>query len=182
MISKLFLLALVLIATANFASPVEAQTVVEPDVMRSLQTKQSNRNYIGLRYRTVPKGITDLGGWVIGNDRVNGREYVVANVKKGAQQMLWLGTILSLDAQGRPTYQIVDVLNLPTLSKSVQLTHGGQCERNGVVDPELVTIARYEDTAQLRQIVRAWRANRRSGRFEVVSVRNIVCSNRGLGV
>lgn len=176
-------MAVLLIATANFARSVEAQSLPpEPNLQRSLQTKQSNRNYIGLRYRTVPKGVTDLGGWVIGNDRVNGREYVVANVKKGAQQMLWLGIILSLDTQGRPTYQVVDVLNLPTLGKSVQLTHGGQCERNGGVDPELVTIAREEDTAQLRQILRAWKANRRRERFEVVSVRNIVCSNRGFGI
>jgi hypothetical protein len=161
--------------------PADAQTV-HPNAELLKATPTSNRNYIGLRYKNVPKGLTDLGGWVVGNDLVNGREYVVANVKKGAQQMLWLEVILARDTQGRPTYQVVDVLNLPTITNAVQLTHGGQCSRNGVTDPELITIARYEDTSELRQILRAWRANRRSGKFEVASVRNIVCSNRGQGV
>jgi hypothetical protein len=170
-----------ILVTPLLQMSAEAQTVHHSTELLKTIPK-SNRNYIGLRYKNVPKGLTDLGGWVVGNDLVNGREYVVANVKKGAQQMLWLEVILARDTEGRPTYQVIDVLNLPTITNSVQLTHGGQCERNGVTDPELITIARYQDTAELRQILRAWRANRRSGKFEVASVRNIVCSNRGQGI
>ncbi|MBD2496679.1 hypothetical protein H6G75_20405 [Nostoc sp. FACHB-280] len=60
--------------------------------------------------------------------------------------------------------------------------HGGSCLLNGVNDPEIVAIVKYQDTEYWRQITKAWRSNRNSGKFEEISPRNIACENPGWGV
>jgi hypothetical protein len=97
--------------------------------------------------------------------------------------MLWFEIIFT-DSQGKANYQVIDVLNLPKLSKS-EIVIGGQagvCLLRGVPDQEITVIAKYQDTEYLRQIKKAWRANRKSNKFEEVSTRNIACENPGWGV
>ena len=143
--------------------------------------KQKNQSYIGLRYRDVPKGLKDLGGWIVGETEA-GIEYAIARVQKGNQDMLWFEILVSRDSKGTPTFLVIDVLKLPKLNKLDQIGHGGSCLRNKVRDPEIVTITEYQDAEYWRQIKKAWRSNRNSGQFEEISTRNIICENPGWGV
>ncbi|MGH1394545.1 MAG: hypothetical protein ACRAVC_10995 [Trichormus sp.] len=158
-----------------------ADAVTEFNGIEFSDLKQNNQSYIGLLYRDVPTGLKDLGGWVVGNIQ-EGREYAIAHVKKGNQEMLWFEVLVSRDNKGKPIFQVIDVLYLPKLNKSEQIGHGGSCLQNRVRDPEIVAIAKYQDAEYWRQIKKAWRSNRQIGKFEEISPRNIVCQNPGWGV
>jgi hypothetical protein len=159
-------------------------TVAQASLSRMIEVsgaKQNSPSYIGLRYRDIPKGLKDLGGWIVGNPQA-GREYAIAHVKKGNQEMLWFEILVSIDSQGKPTFQVIDVLNLSKLNKSDQIGHNGSCLLKGVRDPEIVAIVKYQDSEYWRQIKKAWRSNRNLGKFEEISPRNIACENPGWGV
>jgi hypothetical protein len=142
----------------------------------------------------LPFGLQDLGGWLVG-EPVGSRLYNVAFLQTGAlitdapqtqKQMLWFETVVlpaDPDPEGRVSYKVLDVLNLPPLRTSDVIVGnpGLQCTRNGVRDPEIVAIATYSDTNYLQQIKRAWRANRKAGKFEDISTRDIVCDNTSRG-
>ncbi|BAZ54288.1 hypothetical protein NIES4103_69730 (plasmid) [Nostoc sp. NIES-4103] len=144
---------------------------------------ENNSSYIGLRYYNInlPKGLQYLGGSIVGEFQDN-FTYAVSRIKKGNQEMLWFQTLSAPDSQGKVTAQVIDVLNLPQLGKLEELGFGGLCMLNGVPDPELIAIAKSEETEYWKQIQKAWRSNRKLGKFEEVSTRNIVCQNPGWGV
>lgn len=144
--------------------------------------KQNNQNYIGLRYQDKPRGLKDLGGWIVGDPNAS-RVYGISHIVKQNQEMLWFEIIFT-DSQGKLNFQVIDVLNLPKLSKSEGVL-GGQssvCLLRGVRDQEITVIAKYQDTQYLRQIKKAWRANRKSNKFEGISTRNIACENPAWGL
>lgn len=155
---------------------------------------QQQQNYLGQTYQILPFGLQDLGGWLVG-EPVGSRLYNVASLQTGAlitdapqaqKQMLWFETVVfpaDPDPEGRVSYKVLDVLNLPPLKTSDVLvgSPGLQCTRNGVRDPEIVAIATYSDTNYLEKIKQAWRANRKTGKFESIPARNIVCDNTSRG-
>jgi hypothetical protein len=96
----------------------------------------------------------------------------------------WFEIIVARDSKGTPTFQVIDVLKLPKLSKSDTRAGGAgsPCLLKGVRDLEIVAIAQYQDAEYWRQIKKAWRSNRNSGKFEEISPRNIACENPGWGV
>lgn len=163
------------------------------------RVQQGPVSFIGLTYQILPFNpqnsgfLQDLGGWIVG-EPIGGRLYSLARVQtssgqfiggaeQGQKQMLWLQAILPPDSQGRVSYKVLDIINLPQIQPSDVLvgSPGQPCVQNGVANPELVAIARYDDRNYLRQIKRAWRANRTAGKFQEVSAGNIVCDNRSVG-
>jgi hypothetical protein len=144
------------------------------------QIKQDNYSYIGLRYEStnLPKGLKNIGGWIVG-DPYASIVYSISRVVKENQKMLWL-EILTTDKYGGNNRQVIDVLNLPKLNKSEEIN--GLCLLKGVKDPEITAIVKYQNTEYFRNIKKAWRANRKLGKFEQISTRDIVCENPGSGV
>lgn len=140
---------------------------------------QAPASYVGLSYQILPLGLQDLGGWIVGEPQ-GGRLYAISRVQQEQKQMLWLELIVPPDSQGRPTYKVLDVINLPSIQSSEELagSAGLQCLQNGARDPELIAIAKYDDANYWRQIKRAWRANRNAGKFQEIGTSNIVCDNR----
>ncbi|KAM3112798.1 hypothetical protein [Phormidesmis sp. 146-33] len=172
-------------ATLGLALPAHSQSM--PGAFQLNQTKSQTiaqsrgRSFIGLRYRNLPKGLTDLGGWVVGDGTTS--RIAVAQVAQGSQQMLWLEKLQDYDSNGRPMYHVIDVLNLPTIKQTERLTAGSRgCTQNGKRDPELAVIVKETNTEKWTQISRAWRANRRTGKFEKISTKGIVCENFAWGV
>ncbi|BAZ40698.1 hypothetical protein NIES4101_66590 [Calothrix sp. NIES-4101] len=151
--------------------PVQAQRT---------SSKNQAFSYIGSIYQDLPPGIEYISGWVVG-DQFNGREYSVTHIKKGYQQMLWFNTVVSRDKQGKATFKAIDTMNLPKINAS-QYLGGWDCGRNGKKDPEIVAIVKNENSEYLRNTSRAWRANRKSGKFEAISTSGIFCINQGWGV
>jgi|GEM_PF-1183339 len=169
----------------GFALPAQSQPktgnfrVNQPEPQLIAQSK--SRSFIGLRYRNLPKSLTDLGGWVVSDGTV--ARFAVSHVRQGSQQMLWFEKLIDYDNNGRPMFQVIDVLNLPTFSKTEQLTTGSRgCMQNGQHDRELAVLVEATNTEKWTQISKAWRANRRTGKFEKVSTKGIVCENTAWGV
>lgn len=140
----------------------------------------TSRTYVGLTYRTLPKGLENRGGWVIDSDR---REptYGGSVVRQGQTQMLWLERYISQDSAGRVTYQVVDVLNLPAIAKS-QVLAFGFCQLNGRSDRRIAAIVTATNTEFRTRVHRAWQLNINTGKIVPISTRGIACENPGWGV
>ncbi|MBE9056555.1 hypothetical protein IQ237_11040 [Sphaerospermopsis sp. LEGE 08334] len=59
---------------------------------------------------------------------------------------------------------------------------GGSCRRNGVSDHDIIAVAKIQDTEYFRQIQKAWRANRKTRKFEAISTKGVICENIGYGL
>lgn len=146
-----------------------------------IDQNSSYRQYIGLRYEKLPKNLTYLGGWLVGDANT---QYGVSKVREGNKQFLMLKRLISINRSGQPTWQVIDVLDIPPLTPPLSLASRG-CLLNGKRDPELVTIAFTEDTEQWTTFVAAWRANCRTGKIEEIPdvlAKDIVCENPSWGV
>lgn len=187
LLSKYTMLTLSTLTTvvlaANSLNMADAATKF--NVIKIAGLKQNNQNYIGLRYKDIPTGLEYISGWTVGDPNAS-RVYGISRIVKGNQEMLWFQIIFT-DSQGKANYQVIDVLNLPKLSKSETLLGGPAfaCLLRGVREQEIIAvIARYQgqNTQYLRQIKKAWRANRKSNKFEEISTRNIACENPAWGL
>ncbi len=154
------ILILIALMTGSEFIQLPAIAQVNQIYISSANNQQNSRRYIGLRYRNLPRGLESLGGWIIG-DAVEGKEYAISYLKQGRKQMLWLEILLSRDSEGKPSFEVIDVLDLPRVKSPDQLSGGaGQCKLNQVTDPEIIAIAKYQDAEFWTEISRAWRANR----------------------
>lgn len=139
--------------------------------------RSSDRSFIGLRYRDLPKGVVDLGGWVVDFDPSTGLgRHTVAHVRQGSQRMLWLEKILRYDRSGRPTFQVINVLNIPNLSNGETFLTGGRtCLRNGRSDSNMAVVVRFTEVERWTPVRKAWRVNLRTKGFDEISTKGIAC-------
>ena len=153
---------------------------------------QNSENYISFRYQRIPPNndfeaggakLKSLGGVLI--DLESEQPYSLHQVVEGVTKMLWLEKRLR-DDQGKKYWEVRAVLTLPRIGDDEVLVCGGvplsPCKIEGISDPEIFAIAKYEDKEFFTTIKRAWRANRQLERFEEISSNGIICSNEGYGV
>ncbi|WP_243406945.1 hypothetical protein [Cuspidothrix issatschenkoi] len=184
----LFNLSVFLILFGVDLLPVHAQK----NTNQVNSNKDNNRSYIGLRYLSPlvtpgyldhPKGIQYFGGWVVDDVEYPKRSvYGISRVKKGNQEMLWFDMVVDRDRKGNPSQLLVlDVFSVPKMNKSYTLI-GYDCLRNGIRDYSIIAVAKIQDTEYFRQIQKAWRANRKTRKFEAISTKGVICENTGYGL
>ena len=193
----LFNLSVFLILFGVDLLPVHAQK----NTNQVNSNKDNNRSYIGLRYLGPrvpytlpayldhPKGIQYFGGWVVDDPgypslRLGSRAtvYGISWVKKGNQEMLWFYMVVNRDRTGNRIQRLViDVLTLPKINKPYTMV-GGECLRNGVSDLDIIAVAKDTNSEYFRQIQKAWRANRKTRKFEAISTKGVICENTGYGL
>ncbi len=157
--------------------------ISQPASNQKPATLTKSRSYIGLKYRDVPKGAESLGGWLLDVQNDGSFKYGVARVRDRKGEMLWLNRFIAHDLNtGKAIFQVKDVLDLPTISKSQVFAGHGFCKRNGKLDPDLAAIVEATDTAERTKIYRAWRVDRAKEKFEVISTKGIACENPAWGV
>lgn len=148
----------------------------------TVMAQANSQSFVGLQYRDIPSELVDRGGWVIdANDR-GIFNFGVAHIQQGRRGMLWFTRFIRHDAKGRAIWRVIDVLELPAISQSQDLTSSRFCTQNGKKNRDLIAIVEATDTEYRTQIHRAWRTNRATGKFESISTRGIVCQNPGWGV
>jgi hypothetical protein len=114
-------------------------------------------------------------------------EFALADLRERGQDLLLLTRRAGATA-GAPTWTVIDVLAIPPIKSERRLVLAvcGTRRSEGVVpreasdvalDPEIVAIARASDAPVLTSVEQAWRANRRTGKFEPVAVSGVVCLN-----
>ena len=167
----------------SLAAPAIAQSPTLP-VTSPLIAQTASQEFIGLQYRNVPSGLENLGGWMLNS---TSPEYAVARVRQGDREMLWLEVLIERNAEGYPLFEVLDVLELPTLADDETLGHRifscTQAEKDDEYNAQLIAIVLYEPEQEyLTQVRRAWRANWQTGQFEEVEAEGIVCLNPSWGV
>ena len=158
------LLSLTLMGTILFSSTLPVLSQAPTSVTRS-----NIRSYIGLTYRTLPKGFKDNGGWVVKDGR-----YRADFVQRGNTRMIWFTKVLPWNRGGAVPVQVVDVMELPTFPRSQEL-HFAFCTFNGEDDREIFAIAEATDEDIRTNIRRAWRANTKTEKIESISPKGVAC-------
>ena len=142
----------------------------------SFVSAQTN-SYIGYKYTGVtynsklPNGVVDKGGNLLENEN-----FAVSRMKIGKNEMLWLTRITGRNSQGVPRWMVKDVLVLPRLKSNQQILQGFSypCTINGKEDLNLVVLADVS-SKNIFKARKVWRANTDTGKFQVVSARNVDC-------
>ena len=124
-----------------------------------------------------------MGSWVVDDiEYPKPSLYGISRVKKGNQEMLWFDMVVDRDRKGNPSQLLVlDVFSVPKMNKSYTLI-GHHCLRNGIRDYSIIAVAKIQDTEYFRQIQKAWRANRKTRKFEAISTKGVICENPGYGL
>lgn len=155
---------------------------------QSISTQKNNppvpaevAKYIGLRHGpSLPDGLTLIGGALV--SEVNDDEaYVLNEVHKGRIKMLWFAGLTHRDG-GAPYSEVKDLLVLPPIRK-YQVVVYNTCFLHNRPDKEIVAVVAYHAGVQYFTCVyKAWRANRKTEKFEAIPVKGIKCENEGYGV
>lgn len=136
------------------------------------------KKYIGYKHKgvlygeTLPNGVKDHGGGLMSNSN-----YGVSRFSKDKKFMLWLEKITARDAKGVPTWQVKDVLTFDSLKKNqeFQFSYSSICRQNGRENLDLIVLTELSPTKKTYQVIRAWRANLKTEKFEKISEKGIVC-------
>jgi len=136
----------------------------------------------GIGYPDLPGGFVDLGGSVIGT--VDSVEYSFQHVCKGLVHELWLQRVQTRDESGNPIWSTLAKLMVPRVRKDEVLVfgHWSTCERGSAADPAIVAIVKNTEGPRFTVIVRAWRANGPTSKFDEIPTIGIVCQNDSYGM
>jgi hypothetical protein len=158
-----------------------------PTVLYSSETRQL-QSYIGFQYTTIKelKGLEFLGASIFGGGAVRNMQGGYTYVRQGEKNMLWLTGQIKVTNQQQLTWEVLDVLSLTEYdqqlnNKNYYLGWGGRCRtENGLSNVDVIAIAVLEKEESLKDIKQAWKINRKTGKFEPYSTKNIVCENPNL--
>jgi hypothetical protein len=136
------------------------------------------KKYIGYKHKgvlygeTLPNGVRDLGGGLLSN-----MNYGVSRFTRDKKYMLWLEKITSRDAKGVPTWVVKDVLSFDNLKKNQEFhfSHSSICRQNGKENLDLVVLTEFSPSKKTYQVISAWRANIKTGKFEKIPEKGIIC-------
>jgi hypothetical protein len=93
------------------------------------------------------------------------------------RQMLWL-TRATGGGDPAGSREVVAVLDIPREEQNVSLVYTpGACRVDGVVDPEIIVLARVTFAPRLEEVVLAWRADRGASQFDEVPASAVTCRN-----
>ena len=136
-----------------------------------------------LRYPPLPAGIQEVSGTMLAEH--GGAEYAVAHVRRGDEEFLWLERLVSRDAAGRPTWEVVDALHLPARPEGYRLALG-TCGRGvpaGQPESGLVAYVKGDaDDRHWRDVSAAWQADPAAGTLAAVPREGVSCVNEGYGL
>ena len=171
---KLFLLLFLL--GALILTPCSIAQRIAPH-RRQDRAQAGMAKYIGLRYGlSLPDNLKILRSepLSVAND-VN--ENRVSEVQDGRVKMLWLERLTHRDGAGLPHWEVKDVVILPPLRKKEILAYSF-CSLSKQPNREIIAVADYRPRVEyLAHVRRAWRANRRSEKFEEISPKGVKCEN-----
>lgn len=147
--------------------------------LTAFSAPQKKSEFIGYRHKgvlygeTLPNGVKDLGGGLLSNDN-----YAVSRFQKGKRFMLWLEKITDRDKKGVPSWEVKDVLTFDNLKKNqaFSFSYSSTCLQNDKENLDLVVMTELSGQKKTYKVIRAWRANIRTAKFEKISDKGIVCN------
>lgn len=145
--------------------------------LTTIAAPQKNSEFVGYKHKgilygeTLPNGVKDLGGGLLSNEN-----FGVTRFQKGGRYMLWLEKITARDARGVPSWEVKDVLSFDKLKKNqeFQFSYSSNCTQNSKSNLDLIVMTELSNQKTYK-VLRAWKANIKSGKFDKTSDKNIVC-------
>lgn len=126
--------------------------------------------------KALPNGWTDIGGAIISNIEVDPL-LAIGRLRKGANEMLWFERSTGQDSNGVTGWEVRDVLEFPNMKKNQDLLYGGagECYRNKKLDASLVVYADFLARSKSYKVLKAWRANQKTQKFEPILIKGVKC-------
>jgi hypothetical protein len=137
---------------------------------KSSKATLSKNKYIGMKVgHVLPDGFrTGIGSMIDSQYSVR----AVNKTKNGSLKMIWFEKLLYQDSSGMPYYEIIDAIDLPKMKKDQFFFIG--CLLNDKLDDEIIAIDHWNGEGYYcDNIIHAWRANRKTGKIEIIPVDNI---------
>jgi hypothetical protein len=136
------------------------------------------KQFIGYKHKgvvvgeTLPNGVKDLGGGLLSNDN-----FGVTRFSKGKKHYLWLEKITERDSEGVPSWIVRDVLEFDGLKKNQEFlfSYSSFCTTGGKENLDTIVLAEHQPKTKKYKILKAWKANVKSEKFERLSTRGIQC-------
>ena len=147
---------------------------------KSEYEKKIGQEYYSLRVFKPFINFQDVGGSYI--IKKGSKPFTLSHYKSGDVSIIAFESIAD-ESQRRTKYSLIDILEISDLKQNQQIAYG-ICRLNGEPDQEIFAI--YEvsdwDVEFFTQIVKAWRANTKTGKIEEISTKGIDCENEVYGV
>jgi hypothetical protein len=178
---SLSIAVLIIFVASQTKSPRAVEATAVNNAKSLLQDKKTpSEQLIGYRHKGVargkklPNGAKDLGGGLLSDE-----DYGVSRFTKGNKFMLWLEKIVERDEAGVPEWEVKDVLVFEPLRKNhfFLYSYSSPCSINGEEDFDLIVMAEEQMKRRAYKILKAWRANIETEKFEEVSSSVIVCAH-----
>ena len=133
--------------------------------------------YKNLIYTNLPDGLKRITGTVIDNSN-----YSIAIVREKDNIRIWFEKVLRHSDKGKPIFKIMDEVILYKTYKILYDNFGsaGECGYAKNKDVEIIAYFKMpEDSAgkDFTNIIKAWRANRKTEKLEEITTKNLVCEN-----
>ncbi len=149
----------------------------------TLPVPDDPQSYIGLHFDALPAGVESPGGSVIDG---SGTYYMLSEVIRDTDEMLWLERNICHDERGYPYQEIRAVLFLPALQGDERVIIGTcRLKKTGtseattlpMPDPAIVAIGRFADIYKPPvTLTSAWRIITQTESFEVLSPESVTCT------
>lgn len=136
------------------------------------------REFIGYKHKGVvvgeslPNGAKDLGGGLLSDE-----DYGVTRFEKGKKHYLWLEKITGRGRDGVPLWIVKDVLEFEKLKKNQEFlfSYSSLCTTDGEENIDTVVLAEFNPKNKNYKILKAWKANVETEKFEKISISGIKC-------
>ena len=144
----------------------------------ALNVAAQQTDFVGFRHKgvvvgeTLPNGVKDLGGGLLSDEN-----YGVSRFLKGKKHYLWLEKITGRDSEGVPSWIVKDVLEFNTLGKNQEFlfSYSSTCAKGNMENLDTIVLAEHKPKTRNYKILKAWKANLSTEKFEKISTKGIVC-------
>ncbi len=144
----------------------------------ALDAAAQEKEFVGYKHKgvvvgeTLPNGVKDLGGGLLSNEN-----YGVSRFSKGKKHYLWLEKITVRDGEGVPNWVVRDVLEFDALKKNQEflLSYSSTCTTGGKENLDTIVLVEHQPKTKKLKILKAWKANVQTEKFEKISTRGIQC-------
>ena len=143
--------------------------------------KQDLSKYIGLVYPPLEDDLVQLSGTLVSNPYDDKIPYYIAVIEKGDQEFLWFSKAFTQSKNSVLSRQVIDVMPMPKYGDGKAFVTLF-CRLNDEEDREIFAVCKDDGSQYFTHILKAWRANKTTEKFESISTKGIVCENMGYGL
>ena len=121
------------------------------------------------------KDYTEIGAAIIGETTY---DYSISQLKNHELNVLLLNKVLP---GPKSTFEIIDTLQIRNLRETEYISYQ-ICRKDSVPDSEIIAIVLFDNAEYFSRVLKAWRANRKTGQIIEIETKGIDCLNEGYGI